>query len=146
MVHINFIAYRSQLFNFLEREMGFYRNMPLKNWSVLLSLYFVYLILLLPEAWALLGVAVNQHNWSDYLWMIATGPSFLLLLHSLLYTEDMNMEEFLKLLFGVWVVFIFFSLSKNHWILPLISSVFAVIIFYMSFRSYEKDTGVEGVE
>jgi hypothetical protein len=140
----SFIIYR--LFNFLEREMGFYRNMPLKNWSVLLSLYFVYLILLLPEAWALLGVAVNQHNWSDYLWMIATGPSFLLLLHSLLYTEDMNMEEFLKLLFGVWVVFIFFSLSKNHWILPLISSVFAVIIFYMSFRSYEKDTGVEGVE
>ncbi|MEO5946463.1 MAG: hypothetical protein ABIP79_06570 [Chitinophagaceae bacterium] len=140
----SFIIYR--LLNFMEKELSFYRNMPVKKTTILLSLFFIYVILLLPEAWALLGVAVNQHNWNDYWWMVATGPFFLLLLHSLLYTEDLKMEEFLKLLFGIWIVFILFSLSNNHWMIPVICAGFAVIIFFNSYRSYEKKTAVESIE
>jgi hypothetical protein len=78
--------------------------------------------------------------------MLITGPGLLLLLHSLLYTEDMNMEEFLKLLFGVWIVLVLFSLSQNHWLIPLISILFGSIIFLMSYRNYEKNMEVEGIE
>lgn len=139
----SFIIYR--VFHFIEQDLGLYRNMPVKATLLLLTLFLVYCILLLPEAWALLGVAINQHNWQDYGWMLLTGPSLLLLINSLLYTEDMKMEEFLKLLFGIWIVFILFSLSKNHWLIPLICILLGTIIFLMSYRRYEKDMEVEGI-
>ena len=139
----SFIIYR--VFHFIEQDLGLYRNMPVKATLLLLTLFLLYCILLLPEAWALLGVAINQHNWQDYGWMLLTGPSLLLLINSLLYTEDMKMEEFLKLLFGIWIVFILFSLSKNHWLIPLICILFGTIIFLMSYRRYEKDMEVEGI-
>ena len=140
----SFIIYK--LFHFIEKELNFYRNMPVKLSAILLFLLLIYCMLLLPEAWALLGMAINQHNWTDYGWMIAAGPSLLLLLHCLLYTNDMKTEEFLKLLFGVLIVFIFFSLSNSHWLMPLISLVFATAIFFMSYRNYKKDIEIEGVD
>ena len=138
------IVYKN--FHFMEAELSFYRNLPVRGALTLLSLLGVYTILLLPEAWALRGLITTQGHAADYTWMMLTGPSLLLLLHSLLYTEDMGMEEFLKLLFGVWIVMIFFSLSKNHWILPAICFVFATIIFFISYDKYEKNTEVEGLE
>ena len=72
-----------------------------------------------------------------------TGPPLLLLIHSLLYSEDNKMEEFLALLFGIWVVFIFFSLSDNRWLMPLIAAVFSFIIFYLSYYRYEKRVDTE---
>lgn len=133
-------------FHFIEKELRFYRNLPVKNWVTLLSLLFVYAIILMPEAWALRGLIINQGDSSDYIWMILTGPSLLTLLHSLLYTEDMKMEEFLKLLFGIWIVYVFFSLSRSHWLLPAIAGIFSVIIFLMSYSHYEKNTEVEKLE
>jgi hypothetical protein len=140
----SFIIYR--LFQFIERDMSLYRNMPAKKVALLFSLLLIYCILLLPEAWALFGLAVNQQNWQDYGWMLATGPGLLLLLHSLLYTDDMKMEEFLKLLFGVWIVLVLFSLSQNHWLIPLICTGMAFFIFFNSYSSYEKNMEVEGLE
>ncbi|MEP7377586.1 MAG: hypothetical protein ABI675_29545 [Chitinophagaceae bacterium] len=133
-------------FHFMEGELSFYRNLPVSGFSTLLSLFCVYVVLLLPEAWALRALITNRGNASEYLWMLLTGPSFLLLLHSLLYTEDMKMEEFLKLLFGVWLVFVFFSLSRNHWLLPAICFVFSPVIFLISYYKYEKNTEIEGLE
>jgi hypothetical protein len=138
------IVYKN--FHFMEAGLSFYRNMPTRGLSTLISLLGVYIVLLLPEAWALRGLIINRDNVSEYLWMVLTGPSLLLLLHSLLYTEDMNMEEFLKLLFGVWVVFVFFSLSRNHWLLPAICFVFSPVIFLISYYKYEKNTEIEGLE
>jgi hypothetical protein len=138
------IIYRC--FRFMETELRFYRNLPVKNYSTLLSLLIVYTFLLLPEAWALRGVAMVQHQVTDYIWMVLTGPVLLLLLHCLLYSEDMTMEEFLKLLFGVWIICIFSGLLANRWILPLTGLIFSVIIFLTSYRLYEKEAEVEGVE
>ena len=138
------IVYKN--FHFMEAELAFYRNLPVKGLSTLLSLLCVYCILLLPEAWALRALIVSKDNAAEYIWMILTGPSLLLLLNSLLYTEEMKMEEFLKLLFGVWVVFVFFSLSRNHWLLPAICFIFSPIIFLMSYYKYEKNTEIEGLE
>ncbi|MEO7394021.1 MAG: hypothetical protein ABIU11_03715, partial [Chitinophagaceae bacterium] len=132
------LIYRNQYF--METKMSFYRNMPAKPLVTLLSLLSAYIILLIPEIWALKGVAIQQHAVVNYIWMILTGPSLLLLLHCLLYTEDMKMEGFLQLLFGVWIVSIFFSLSSNRWLLPLISSGMAVLIFFTSYYRYEKNT------
>jgi hypothetical protein len=138
------IVYKN--FHFMEAELSFYRNLPIKGFSTLLSLLGVYCILLLPEAWALRALIMVKGNTWEYVWMMLTGPFLLLLLNSLLYTEDMKMEEFLKLLFGVWVVFVFFSLSRNHWLLPAICFVFGPVIFLMSYYKYEKNSEIEGLE
>ena len=138
------IVYKN--FHFMEGELSFCRNLPISGIAILLSLLGIYGTLLIPEAWALRALIINRDNISEYLWMVLTGPLLLVLLHSLLYTEDMKMEEFLKLLFGVWVVFVFFSLSRNHWLLPAICVVFAPIIFLISYYKYEKNTEVEGLE
>jgi hypothetical protein len=138
------LIYRNQ--HFMETKMSFYRNLPVKPLTTLLSLLSVYLIVLIPEIWALKGVAIQQHAVTNYIWMVITGPSLLLLLHCLLYTEDMQMEGFLKLLFGVWIVTVFFSLSSHHWLLALLCFGMAIVIFFTSYSRYEKNTAVEGLE
>jgi hypothetical protein len=144
LVGHSILIYRNH--HFMETKMSFYRNLPVKPLSTLLSLLGVYIIILIPEIWALKGVAIEQHAPIDYVWMILTGPSLLLLLHCLLYTDDMKMEGFLQLLFGVWIVTIFFSLSSNRWLLPLICLGMAVIIYFTSYYRYEKNTEVEALE
>jgi hypothetical protein len=138
------LIYRNQ--HFIETKMSFYRNLPVKPLTTLFTLLGVYMIVLIPEIWALKGVALQQHAVMEYIWMIITGPSLLLLLHCLLYTEDMKMAGFLQLLFGVWIVTIFFSLSSNRWLLSLICPGMALIVFLTSYYRFEKNTEVKGLE
>lgn len=130
------IIYRN--FHFMENELFFYRNLPVTRFYTLCSLALVYTILLIPEIWAMKGVVLIQHNAMEYLWLALTGPALLLLIHSLLYTEHMKMQDFLSLLFGIWVVFIFFSLSSMHWLMVAIGFVFSYILFRMGYYSYEE--------
>jgi len=137
----SFIIFRN--FRFMETELAFYRNLPVRSLITLAGLLAVYVIILLPEGWALRGLWVHQHHAGDYLWMILTGPLFLLLIHVLLYTENMGLKELLQLLFGVWIVFVLFSLSKQHWLLPAIGLFFSVLLFRLSYRGYETDSTVK---
>lgn len=138
------LIYRNH--HFLETKMLFYRNLPAKPLTTIFSMLGVYSIVLIPEIWALKGVAIQQHAVMDYIWMILTGPSLLLLLHCLLYTDDMKIEGFLQLLFGVWIVSLFFSLSSARWLMPLIFQGMAVFIFFSSYYKYEKNMEIERLE
>ncbi|MEI9910972.1 MAG: hypothetical protein WDO71_15645 [Bacteroidota bacterium] len=80
--------------HFTEKRLAFYRNLPVKSVQTIVSLFIVYFILLIPEFWALKGIATHQHAIEEYTWMILAGPSVLLLLHCLLYTEDFSMNHF----------------------------------------------------
>ncbi|PZR28641.1 MAG: hypothetical protein DI535_05755 [Citrobacter freundii] len=130
-------------FQFMENDLYFYRNMPVSKWYTLLSLLALYSIILIPEFWALKGIIFIQHDLREYCWLLLTGPSVLLLIHSLLYSEDNKMEEFLALLFGIWVIFIFFSLSGNRWLMPAVGCVFGLVIFMVSYYRYEKKVDTE---
>jgi hypothetical protein len=138
----SFLIFRN--FNFIETELQFFRNMPQAQVTTFFSLFFIYTILLLPEMWALRGVSMVQDQSWEYLWLVLTGPTFLLLLHVLLYSESMKIEEYLKLLFGVWIVFFFLSFSSWHWLLPLICTLFSAAIFFTSYYQYEKKVGLAG--
>jgi hypothetical protein len=130
-------------FHFMENELSFYRNLPVSYGYTFLSLAALYTVLLIPEIWALKGILLIQHNGMEYCWLILTGPSLLLLIHSMLYAEDLKMQDFLGLLFGIWVVFIFFSLSSMHWLMSVIGFVFGFILFRMSYYKYERKLGAE---
>ncbi len=132
--------------HFTEKRLAFYRNLPVKSVQTIVSLFIVYFILLIPEFWALKGIATHQHAIEEYTWMILAGPSVLLLLHCLLYTEDFSMESFLQLVFGLWVVLIFFSLSSWKWMIALVCLTMAIFIFYSSYYSYEKKAEIEKLE
>lgn len=133
-------------FYFLENEFSFYRNIPLSNLRVFGNLLLVYVLLCLPEFWALRGLGFLHHNWYTYLCMITSGPFILLLLHCLLYSDDMTMENYLPLLFGVCMVLFFFSFSENKWLVPAVAFSGSVVIFYTSFRKYERRSEVERLD
>ncbi|MET0463849.1 MAG: hypothetical protein ABW007_11880 [Chitinophagaceae bacterium] len=130
-------------FHFMENELVFHRNLPLSRLHILLSLLGIYCVLLIPEWWALKGVIIIQHDAAQYGWLILTGPAVLLLIHSLLYSDDLKMEDFLALLFGIWIVFIFFSLSTMKWLMPLIAGGMGGMIFFLSYYRFEKKIDIE---
>lgn len=138
------IVYR--LFYFVEKEMFFYRNLPLRNFKLLLIFLFIYILMLLPEAWALLGVAIRQQQWGTYWGMLCCGPAILLLLHSLLYSDDMQLNEFLNLIAGVGVVLLFCGMGVPLWLLALFTVIFAVAVFAVSYKSFEMKEQVGGLK
>jgi hypothetical protein len=138
------LIYRNH--HFIETRLSFYRNLPVRSLATAISLLGVYAVVLIPELWALKGLILQQHLTGEYISMACTGPCMLLLLHGLLYTEDMKMENYLQLLFGVWIVAIFFSLSANRWLLPLVCTAMAVFLFLHGYRQYEKNAAKEGIE
>jgi hypothetical protein len=68
----SFIIFKN--FHFIETELRFFRTMPQSSVTIFISLFIVYVIILLPEAWALRALITNQHNKIDYLWMVIMGP------------------------------------------------------------------------
>lgn len=129
------IVYR--LHTFIETGLSFLRNMPLPVSRLVLSLFTVYCIILLPEAWALKSVAIYQHQVADYIWLVIFGPCFLLLLHSLLYTDQQKLEGYFGLLFGIWIVFVFFSLSPQRLYMTGFALLLTVVCFYTGYYKYE---------
>ena len=136
MVAHGIIIHKS--FSFLENELSFYRAMPLSNWKILSALLLFYILLCVPEFWALRGLALTHGNWYSYLCMITGAPLILLFLHCLLYTDDMAIDSFLPLLSGVALVLFFFSFSDNKWLIPAITLFGSFIVFHTSFRTYER--------
>lgn len=138
------IVYRNQ--QFMEIRFSFYRNMPVKLVVTILTLLAVYFVILIPELWAMKGIALQHHAFGDYSVLLVTAPCMVLMMHALLYTDDYRMRDFLKILSGVWVVFFFFGLSQFRWLLAPISLAVSFILFYSSYYKYEKKMTVKGVE
>jgi hypothetical protein len=143
MAHV-ILIYKNH--HFIESQLFFYRNMPVPLLKTIIQLFAVYIVILIPELWALKGIIEVQKTFSNYPVMAATAPSLLLLIHSLLYTEDFTMEEVLKMLFGVWIVCFFLGLSDFRWLVPVSCFVLAIIVFYTCYYRYEKNTTVDGLE
>ncbi len=133
-------------FYFLETELQYYRNLPIANGKIILQLLIAYLLIYLPEIWALRALWLVHGNLYSYICMVIGGPAILALLHTLLYTDDMSMDSFLPLLFGIWLLFFFFSFSQNKWLIPFVSLFGCIVVFYTSFRSFEKQGEVENLE
>jgi hypothetical protein len=133
-------------FYFVENKLSFYRILPPQPLRILFSTFLCYLILLLPECWALRALALQHHQVYEYCCMMLTGPAVLSLLHVLLYTDDFKMDGYLSLVFVVWILFFFLSFSENKWLLPVIALAGMLIVFYTSFRSFEQRAVIEKLE
>jgi bacteriorhodopsin len=92
------------------------------------------------------GIALQHHAFGDYAVLLFTAPCMLLMMHALLYTDDFRMKDYLKMLFGVWIIFFFLGLSQLRWLLASISLAASFIIFYSLYYKYEKKMTVKGLE
>lgn len=126
-----------KIHEFTETGLTILRNMAYPIAKIILSLLAVYTILLIPEIWALKSIATHQHQIADYSWLIIFGPCFLLLIHGLLYTDQQKLEHYFSLLFGIWIVFVFFSLSPHRWLMTGFAVLLALICFYTSYYKYQ---------
>ncbi|MFT3903695.1 MAG: hypothetical protein QM727_10995 [Niabella sp.] len=133
-------------FHFLEDELSFYRNLPLSNIKIWLSLFVFYMICFLPEWWALRALGITYHDTAAYLAMVLGGPAILLFFHVLLYANDVNMENFWALTAGVSVLFFFMSMAQQKWLVPVVAIFGTWLIFSVSFRNYEKRAETEKPE
>ncbi|MGE9310202.1 hypothetical protein ACLOAU_01035 [Niabella sp. CJ426] len=133
-------------FYFLENKLSFYRSLPLRPFHILTALFLCYLVLLLPEFWALRALALQHHQVYEYSCMLIAGPAILSLLHVLLYTDDFKMDGYLSLVFLVWILFFFLSFTENKWLLPVIAAAGVCIVFCTSFRNFEKKAAIEKLE
>ncbi|GEM_PF-1248522 len=133
-------------FYFLENKLPFYRTLPIRSIHLLASFFLSYTILLLPEFWALRTLAVQHRQIYEYSCMIFAGPAFLSLLHVLLYTDDFKMDGYLSVVFLVWILFFFLSFAENKWLLPIAAIAGMLIVFYTSFRNFEKKSTIEKLE
>ncbi len=133
-------------FYFLEHKLSFYRTLPLYLPRILAAFLLCYLVLLLPEFWALRALALQHHQVYEYICMLLAGPAILSLLHVLLYTDDFKIDGYLSLVFLVWILFFFLSFAENKWLLPVIALTGAGIVFYTSFRNFEKRATIERLE
>lgn len=118
----------------------------MKPIAVLASLFFCYVILLIPEYWALRALALQHSNLYEYICILIAAPAFLTLLQVLLYTEFMKMENYLTLVMLVWMVFFFMGFTKTKWLVPATAIVGATIVFYTSFKGFEKVSDKEQLE
>ncbi|MGC4234604.1 MAG: hypothetical protein QM594_16600 [Niabella sp.] len=125
-------------FYFIEDKLNFYRALPLKPFAILASLFCCYAILLIPEYWALRALAALHANIYEYCCILIAAPAILTLLHVLLYTDDLKMDSYLSLVFLVWMLFFFAGFTQTKWLIPAIALFGLIIVFYTSFRSFEK--------
>lgn len=123
---------------FLESELREYRNLPLRLLRIAASMFLLYFVILLPELYALKGLVFFQADPQLFVAMAITGPSLLLLLHALVYAQPSNLQEYLQLVFGVWIVFTFFSLSWN-WLAPAVALGAAGLLLLISWRNFEQE-------
>lgn len=128
-------------FYFIENKLSFYRALPLKPFAILASLFCCYAILLIPEYWALRALAALHGNIYEYCCILIAAPAILTLLHVLLYTDDLKMDGYLSLVFLVWMLFFFAGFTQTKWLIPAIALFGLIIVFYTSFRSFEKAAG-----
>ncbi|GAB3429221.1 hypothetical protein GCM10027516_36330 [Niabella aquatica] len=133
-------------FYFLENELSFYRVLPLKITRIMASLFAVYCMLYLPEMWALRAMGLIHHDWSAYILMILLAPALMVLLHALLYMDELNLNDYLPMAFGCWLVCFFAGFTNIQWLLLAIIILLSILVFVRFFRKFEKKATVEKLE
>jgi hypothetical protein len=129
-----------QLTGFMENGLSFHRNLPLAVSRIAWIYLYTYAILLLPEACFLLvksrGIFAVQDVVAFYLFGVFT----FFLLTAILYNDAMNMNEYTKVVFGLFFISVFGLYSRNYiWLIGA-----EIIIGVVLFRNgYERYTGAK---
>jgi len=123
-------------FDFTERQLAFFRNLPIGRSTRLLVYLLTYLVLLLPEHCWLVVYSSNLMSWPELLLTFGIGLGQLLLLTSILYLPNMHLQRF-----GLIVCLIYMGLAmllpSGVTIVLAAELTLALLIFYIRYYKFE---------
>jgi hypothetical protein len=123
--------------SFMERDLSFYRNLPVPLVKTGLIYIITYCIVLIPELLFLLVNAHDHVSLTDIFLLYGVAVVNLLLFTALLYMEEMRMKKYFRIVFAVFFVSIFALHFKNYILLISIELLIATLIFVNSYHLYE---------
>jgi hypothetical protein len=125
------------LVRFVEGSLSFLRNLPLPVFKVTGLYLFTYVVLFLPELVFLLSHISEKTSAFDALTLYFILVITMLLFTAVQYNDQMNMNEYVKVVFLVSFVLIFFLLSKAYLFLLIAETVMSILLFLTGYYRYE---------
>jgi hypothetical protein len=122
---------------FIEKEISFIRNLPIPVFKRFLVYVFMYGLLLLPELLFMLTEAGGLIQPYTILAFFFTGLGQLLLFTSILYTTQLKIKTYLKLIFVVYLLSSIFLLSQYYWFILLTEWAISFVIFLYNYYNFE---------
>ena len=135
------IAHAAMVFyyvEFKETMLPFSRNLPLALYKVAAMYVGTFCIILLPE---FLFMLINNHGnlpTADIICFYLIAVACLFLFTAVLYTDSLNMDRYIQLVFVIFIL-LFFFLKSGMYLLTLLATLFAAAaIFREHYYSFEK--------
>jgi hypothetical protein len=122
---------------FLEGQLAIWRNLPLSLFYCAGVYALTYAVLLLPEAGYLLYAGYGLVPLNVMLAYYCIAFASLCLLTAVQYTESMNANEYVKVIFALVFVSTFSLHAQAFWVWALILFVMSVLLFWNGFYRYE---------
>ncbi len=121
---------------FTEKQLAFTRNLPISRSKRLFSYFVTYLFLLLPELVWLLAQAANLMTFPELLMTFMTGLVQLLLLTSVLYLGNMQLQRYALFVCLIYLVSAVL-LPSGVGVVLFIETAIAGYIFYSRYYKFE---------
>jgi hypothetical protein len=99
----------------------------------------MYACLLIPEIIMLIKGIHSQFTIFDYLQLIVWMIALLCMFHVILYLEDLNMDQMVRIVFGIMAAFFFIILYNPGIFLPISVCCLAFVLFNAYYYVYEKN-------
>jgi hypothetical protein len=127
-----------QIKEFEEEYLSFYRNLPLKTTVRFAGIAVMYALLLLPE-FILLWKGYGVHFLlADYPQLILLPVALLCIFHVTLYLDNINMDQFMRIVFGALATCFFILLYNPGVVFAACILILAFVLYHSYYYDYEK--------
>ena len=122
----------------IEIKMTFFRNLPMPIIERISVYLLVYLIIMSPETIFLLVNFSKDISWWTLIMFYFTGISQLLLFTAVLYLPRINMNRYLQIIFGIFIISEIFLRLPSLYIFFITQTFISILIFSTFYYKYER--------
>lgn len=126
-----------QFVKFIEKSMLVIRNLPLRSINIFLADHIAFVFLFLPELVYLLLMEKSLIGIQQILAIYFTLVNTLLLFITVHYSGSIDRNEFMKIIFGVGFVSIFFFNSEQYTWWTILTYIISALLFFTSYSQYD---------
>jgi hypothetical protein len=126
-----------QFVQFFEKKMLFIRNLPLNSSVIFIAYYIAIAFLFLPE---LVYLIITGNTLLPLTQLLAV---YFCLVHTLLiytavqYSGKIDQNEYVKIIFGISFISIFFFNKESYWSWGILLLTMATLLFFTNYKGYE---------
>lgn len=120
-----------------DRQLSFYRSLPISLLGRFLGYSWFYFLLFLPETSIIILKTPGHLIPPDAALLILLGYGIFMGMHSLLYIKSYKRVDFIKILTGLYFMIFIGALMHILWIVSILIYLLAVSIFFNFYYSYE---------